>query len=221
MTTRGVIYVAYGEQAREQVRLSVKTLLATNSRLPFRVVSDAPFEHVPRSTPIRHIYHEDTDPGARLVKLTVDQLSPFDLTLYLDADTRVLGDITWPFRVLEAGWEIAMCPGEYPPDEPHGHVNEEERQVTFAEIGKHPHVLQSGVLYFRKCPAVHELYREWRDEWHRWRDQDQAALVRALVRNPVRLFLLDRTYNHPQGRLVRHYCGFARRSGLKHSRADT
>jgi len=217
--TRGVLYVAYGEQARAQVRLSAKTLVDTNPALPLRVVSDRAFEPQRGFPPLRVILHRDTDPGARLVKLHANILSPWDLTLYLDADTRVLADISYPFELLEAGWEMAMCPTLYQGTEAHGHVNESEREATFAEVGTHAQVLQGGVIYFRKCEAVSELFKAWRLEWRRWEDQDQAALVRALVRHPVKLRTLDRQYNDAQGQRIRHYCGFARRRGLKHSRA--
>ena len=221
MNSRGVVYVAYGEQAREQVRLSAKTLREQHPMLPFRVIADQPFGYAARMPQIRTIYHEDTDPGARLVKLNADLLSPFDCTLYLDADTRVQGDIAYPFTLLEAGWEMCICPTAYQGDEAHGHVNAEERRITFREVGVDAEVLQAGVMYFRKCDAVHRLFEVWREEWHRWEDQDQAALTRALAKVPVKLRTLNRDlYNSGQGRLIRHYCGFARRKGLKHSRAN-
>jgi hypothetical protein len=72
-------------------------------------------------------------------------------------------------------------------------------------------------MYFRKCSAVHRLFLIWRREWERWRDQDQAALMRALVNCPVRLFLLNREYNG--GRFVHHYYTYARRDGLKYARS--
>lgn len=215
MNTRGVVYVAYGDEARVQVQLSAKTLVETNPRIPFRVICDRGFPRQQRFPVTRHIYHEDTDPGARGVKLKVDQLTPFDLTMYLDADTRVHGDITMPFDLLERGWEMCIAPcRQQGHDEVHRHVNEEEREVTRQEVGFDILALQGGVIYFRKTEAVHQLFSEWRREWDRWQDQDQAALMRALVRCPVKLFLLGRGYNG--GHIIQHFYTYARRPGLRH-----
>jgi len=219
MNNRGVVYVVYGEQARVQAALSARTLVEHNPRLPFRVISDKGFPKQARFPEMISIYHEDTDPGARAVKLQVDQLSPFDLTLYLDADTRIHGDITMPFDLLDRGWEMCIVPCRHQDaDEVHGHVNAEERAATFEEVGFDVLALQGGVMYFRKCAAVHRLFEEWRQEWNRWKDQDQAALMRAIVRCPVKLFMLNAAYNGQNGRLVQHFYTYARRHGLKYSR---
>lgn len=213
--SRGVVYVAYGDQARVQVQLSAKTLVQHNPTLEFRVITDESFTRAPGFPSMRCIYHEDTDPGARQVKLAVDKLSPFDLTMYLDADTRVRGDLSAPFRVLEAGWEMAITPCRHQGDEAHRHIGVTERAATFEELGMDVTALQGGVIYLRKCEAVHRFYAAWRDEWQRWRDQDQGALLRALMHNPVRLFLLGRDYNAPDGRLIQHFYSYARRDGLR------
>jgi lipopolysaccharide biosynthesis glycosyltransferase len=189
-----------------------------NPDLPIRVISDAPFPRIGRGAPLHYIHHEDTDIGARYVKLNLDKISPFDYTLYIDADTRVHGDISAPFGLLDAGWELCMCPCTRQGDGAHTHVNEEERQATFAEVGTHAQALQAGVMYFRKSSAMRKLFSAWRAEWKRWEDQDQAALVRALARVPVKLRTLHSDYNDPRGRLIAHYCGFARRDGLPNSR---
>ena len=208
MVSRGVVYVAYGKPAREQVQLSAQSLAYRHPELPFRVIAEKKFERQARFPQIHTILHPDTDPGARLVKLNVDTLSPFDYTAYIDADTRIQGNILWPFELLGAGWEMAMVPCRHQGEHAHLHVNEEERRVTFAEVDDAT-ALQGGVMYLRKCDAVHRLFDAWREEWHRFEDQDQAALVRALTRNPVKLFLLGRAYNG--GRIIRHYYSMARR----------
>ena len=212
--------MAYGEQARVQAALSARTLREHHPMLPFRVISDKRFYRQGGFPEMPWIEHEDTDPGARGVKLNVDRLSPFDYTLYLDADTRVLQSITMPFDLLDAGWEMCMTPcRQQQPDDMHIHVNAEERAATFEEVGFDILALQGGVIYFQKCDAVHRLFSAWRWEWARWRDQDQAALMRALVRCPVKLFLLNRSYNG--GRIIQHFYTYARRDGLKYSGANT
>lgn len=213
MTSRGVVYVAYGDNARDQAMQSAKSLKAQHPDLPFRVICDRGFKQAAGMPQVTCIYHEDTDPGARLVKLNVDTLSPFEHTLYLDADTRIRADISYPFRLLDAGWDMAMVPCRHQGDHAHRHVKAQERVTTFAEVGDMT-ALQGGVMYFRKTEAVHRLFAAWREEWGRFEDQDQAALVRALVSHPVRLFLLGRAYNG--GKFIRHFYSYARRdSGMK------
>ena len=217
MVSRGVVYVAYGKPARDQVQLSAQSLVAQHPRLPFRVISDRPFKRVAGFPAIQIIPYPDTDPGARLVKLNVDSLSPFDHTAYIDADTRIQGNILWPFELLEAGWEMAIVPCRHQGEHANPHVNAEERTITFAEVGDAT-ALQGGVIYFRKTNAVHGLFAAWREEWARFEDQDQAALIRALAHNPVKMFLLGRAYNG--GRTIRHYYSYARRDqGLTYSLA--
>ena len=210
MVSRGVVYVAYGDPAREQVMLSAKSLREQHPDLEFRVICDQKFGRARGVPNIKCILHEDTDPGARQVKLNVDRLSPFDQTLYLDADTRVRGDITPPFDLLAEGWEMALVPCRHQGEHAHRHVNEKERETTFAEVDDMT-ALQAGAIWFRKCDAVHRLFAAWREEWRRFEEQDQAALIRALVRNPVRMALLGRAYNG--GWKVRHFYSYARRDG--------
>lgn len=217
ISSRGVVFVAYGEQARVQVLHAAKSLVAHNPGISFRVIADKGFPYQKGYPPIKCIYHEDTDPGARQVKLQMDLLSPYEQTLYLDADTRVQANIMQPFDLLDAGWEMCIVPCRHQDyDEVYGHVQEDERKATFDAIGYGPLALQGGVIYFRKCANVHRLFMEWRREWWQWEDQDQAALMRALVRCPVKLFMLNRAYNG--GRYVQHFYTYARRDGLKYSR---
>lgn len=95
---------------------------------------------------------------------------------------------------------MAICPNRRQGEEAHGHINDEERAITIDEVGLDAQALQAGVIYFRKCTAIHKLFATWRAEWQRWQDQDQAALVRALARRPVKMRTLHRDwYNSPPG----------------------
>jgi hypothetical protein len=89
-----------------------------------------------------------------------------------------------------------------------------ERAATIDEVGGEPILaLQGGAMWFRKTPAVHAFFEVWREEWERWREQDQAALMRALRRSPVKLWLLSRDWNG--GTLLGHYHAHARRAGMR------
>ena len=161
--------------------------------------------------------HPDVELWARAVKLQIDKLSPWDQTIYLDADTRIGGPVKPLFGILDDGWDMAIVPCLRQREGVFGHVGTEERLQTLAELGGDDLLaLQGGVMAFQKSAAVHAFFEEWRREWSRWAEWDQAALMRALVRSPVRIHILPNQYNNNQGRIVRHYFTRARRAGLKY-----
>lgn len=202
--TRGAITVAYGTSARREATALLHSLQQQHPELPVAVVSDAPLGEWP------HIAAPDADPGARLAKLSLDALSPWDATLYLDADTRVRGDIMAGFDVLADGWEMVIAPSGRQGIDALGNCDEEERARTFAAVGTSDALgLQAGVLWFRRCPPVADLFSAWVEEWMVGRGMDQGALLRALQRVPVRLWLLGRPFNG--GAVVEHRFGQAAR----------
>lgn len=201
--TRGVVYVAYGEPARREMAESLRTLRERNPRLGVCLISDEPLPDV------QNVAMEDTDPGARWPKLHVDVLSPYDDTLYLDADTRVWGDLSPGFDLLDDGWELVMVPSVCQGGTYLWHLTPEDRDATFRELGHSLVQLQGGMMLFRKCEAIHTLFSRWREEWLRFKSQDQGALLRALYAAPVRLWLLGRPWNG--GALVAHKYGRAKR----------
>lgn len=199
--SEGVVYVAYGLRARQEVEQAVKFLRQHND-LPVTVVGE-------RVNGLEHIGFDDSGSG-RWAKLNLDQISPYEYTVYLDADTRVHGDISAGLGILHDSWDIAISPSTKQGTDLLWHVDLPEREATFLELGKDSLVqLQGGVIFFRKSPEVHALFGAWREEWQRWRGQDQAALLRALYRCPVRLWLLSNEWNG--GYLIEHRYGAARR----------
>ncbi len=146
----GICYVAYGHSARVEAAESIKSL-REHCDLPVAVISDKPL----RAPGIAHVYAPDADPGGRLAKLSLDQLSPFDATLYLDADTRVHGDISTGFGILGDGWDVAIATSTRQGDDVLGNCYEADRQATFEILGcRDVLALQAGVMFFRRCEAV-------------------------------------------------------------------
>ena len=200
---RGIVYVVYGEKARTEAAMSIRTMQQYHD-LPVAVIGD-------QVEGVECIAFEQIDAGGRWAKINIDQLSPFDLTLYIDADTRVRGDLSRGFEILADGFDLAMTISTNQGDDLFWHVGETERQATFDELGYHPLQLQAGVMFVRKSERTARMFSAWRDEWLRWRDQDQAALLRALKKAPVKLWLLGCPYNG--GELVAHLFGRIRERG--------
>jgi len=197
---RGVVYVAVGSNALKEACESRDTLLQHNN-LPYEIVKT-----VPNQPPLT-----SADQLAHWLKVNIDLITPFESTLLLDADTRVKGDLSVGFDILAKGWDLVMVPSK-PPYEGASlwNLSSEERQITLDELGLWTHVmLNTGLLYFNNTTRVKNLFEAWRKEWLRFKDRDQGAFLRALRRNPVRLWLLGYPFNSAGGEVVDHLFGRA------------
>lgn len=226
----GVYYVAYGPPARECAVRAIASLKAHMPGLPVALVSDTPLgagEDV-------FIQHEDIDIGGRSVKTRIYDLAPqeWEYVLYLDADTEVVADISLLFDALEDGWDVVYCinPDKYVttthmrrPD------NGPECDETFAVMGGEDQLqLNGGVFSFRRNEATARFFRRWHEEWQRWGARDQAALLRVLYTEPVRMYVLGNEWNlctrylDASRGLILHYQLTARRwRGLIDGRLDS
>jgi len=192
--------VAYGRNARAEAAQSIRTLRKWHD-WPVAVIG----EPVPGT---RHIPWGSIGKPGRWAKVNLLELSPFEWTLYLDADTRVRGDLSIGFDVLRDGWELVMVPS-LPGPRPLDILVEEERAVTLAELGDcWPPMFNTGVMWFRRTERTERLWHAWAEEWQRFRRHDQGALLRALNRAPVALWLMGRLFNG--GEIVEHLFGRAR-----------
>lgn len=204
--TSGIVYVAIGEKAQAEARESIVSLLECNKRYTTKVKV---LKEVSFSCPE---VLRTGDQLAHWAKVSVDQWSPFSYTLLLDADTRIKGELALGFKILQAGWELVMVPSE-PTREGATlwHLTPNECNATFEELGTWRHImLNTGVMYFRRSDKVLRLFEIWREEWLRFKDRDQGALLRALRRQPVHLWLLGWAYNSRDGEVVEHLFGRAR-----------
>jgi len=207
----GIVFVAQGGNACGQAVTAIEHVQRV-CRLPVACVGERPLG----VRDVKHIYceYKRDDAGARWAKVNLYDLTPFDHTLYMDADTRVMdGSIMVGFEMLADGWELVLTHSERQGHDWLWKVSESERCVTEAMLGEKLVSLQAGVMWFRKCAMVEQLFGEWREEWGIYREQDQAALLRALFKTPVRAYLLGRPFNG--GSVVKHLFGRARGAGSR------
>ena len=199
--SQGVCMVAYGEPARQEAAASIESLRRFHD-WPVTVIGE------PVDGATHHLPYPDTDQGGRWAKVNLDKLSPYAETLYLDADTRVRQPIGAGFEILSDGWDMVCTTSQNQSGDWLWHIDEEDRDATLQEAG---HMLQlgGGVFWFKRNARTTRLFEAWRAEWTRWRNQDQGALIRALYREPVRVWLLPRLWNG--GAIVEHRFGKARR----------
>jgi hypothetical protein len=196
----GVVYVAYGEKAHLEACLSVRSL-RNHHDWPVAVISD----RQPENGKWLNVPDGSGGLAGRWAKVHLDQLTPFDRTLFLDADTRVYGDLSVGFAALDRGWDLVMVASPAQGDDAFMLLRERERQATAVELARGTLQLNTGVMWFRKSERLGDLFDEWRAEWSRWKHRDQGALLRAMQRVPVKLFLLGWPFNG--GAVVAHRFG--------------
>lgn len=206
--TRGVLYSAYGERAIAECVAGLEVIKRTNPDLKTLVMTD-------ETTAFRHagawaVCKVCSDPFGREAKLSCDKISPFDLSLYLDADTRVWFPLTLPFYALESGWEFVCTLSKNQEDKWLDHILDTEQEDTLSSVGFISAQLQGGVFGFRKTPAVQDFFAAWREEFQSGDgEHDQAAMQRALRRCPIRFYIIGREWNG--GGIIAHRFGEARR----------
>ena len=205
---RGALYVAYGDAARSEAAEGIASLRAHND-LPVFCISDVKLDIELDGCCIGF----PGGKGARWAKLQAEAfVQDWDQFVYIDADTRIRCDITAGFDILDDGWDIAMTPSANQGDDAFWHIGDDEMSATINEIGNpYPLQLQCGMMFVSRNERTMELYEAWREEWLAWRDQDQAAFIRALHQCPVKLWLLGRPWNG--GAMIRHRFGAIRGRG--------
>lgn len=133
---------------------------------------------------------EDFGTAGRWAKVNLDRLVPdADQLMYVDADTRTNRDLSVGFDLLEDGWELVICPSENYGSEWLRNVEDDERELTRGLVGSAA-ALQGGLFWVRWCKSTRRLWELWRDEWMIYKGQDQGALLRALLKQPVRTWFL-------------------------------
>lgn len=203
MTSRAVVYVCYGEPARREAALSIASLRWRHDWSVMVIgepVEGAANVELPR-----------VDAGGRWSKLCALDVAPSDMVLFVDADTRIRSDLSAGFDILEAGWDMAICPSTMQGDDLLWHVDATERAATLDELGYEPLQLQGGLWFVKRNRRTERLFSAWKCEWMRWKGEDQAAFLRALAVAPVKLFLLGYPFNSAGGSIVEHRHGFIRR----------
>ncbi len=204
----GIITLAYGQEAHNALSKVLWPSLERYARdIRLCVLSDTPPENALISV---WRFTRTVHPLARDVKLQVAKLSPFDRTLYLDADTELLADPTPLFRILDA-YPLALTHSARQGYDALGNCSPEDRHATFKLYGCLPTDLlafQCGVMAFRRSPEVLDFFTTWYQEWARFQGQDQAAFLRSLWHNPLPVALLGRDWNG--GKVIAHHFGTAR-----------
>jgi len=173
---RGALYIVWGDDQESLLKRSLASLRAVHPDLPV------------------HVARLD-EPASLLSKSQMCELSPFDETVFLDADTVVLGDLSFGFDMAQRHG-LACCVCECP------------WARRYPSIGGDVVEYNTGVIFFTKAAAPIFL------QWGRWNDvidssitwtdggikkrmpyNDQAGFARAVSSLECNPFVLPMNWN--------------------------
>jgi len=228
--SRGVYYVAYGKPARECAKGAIDSFKKYLSNIPVALVSDTPLG--PEDI---YIHYPDEDIGGRAAKVRIDELAPKDWTYvcYLDCDTEIIAPVDFLWQGVEDGWDLVICKNPsrfHVAREMRRSDNKDECEATFQQTGTDELIqLNGGVFCFQRNERTRAFFANWYEEWKKYGKRDQAALLRALWKHPLKVYVLGNEFNTitrydaPDiAAWLLHYPMTARRwRGVVHDRSDS
>lgn len=184
MDDTGVIYVASGKDYVELACASARSLRAHNPGLPIDIFTD---EAVPEG--LFDQRHRLTRPGPR-AKLTAMRETRFSRTLFLDADTLVVGPFGDLFGILDR-FDMAAAHDMR-------RASPLIREGSIATPYAFPQ-LNTGVLLYRQSLAMQGLLTEWERRFHAAATggdrRDQPILKDLLWSSDLRFYVLPPEFN--------------------------
>ena len=176
MSTKGVVYLAWGEIGPVLER-SIASLKRWHPELPYTVI-DLPAE------------------STYLDKAWMRDKSPYDLTAYLDADTVVMGDLSHAFLKAEQ-FGVALCINEVPWARRYmcmsGDSIEYQAGIIFFDKIKSKPLFDAWVACVREVDSSSHFMTD--DGIARQICNDQAGLAKAIEDTGFNPFVLPLNYN--------------------------
>lgn len=129
-------------------------------------------------------------------KVDLMSKSPFERTLYLDSDTRVVADITELFDLLER-FDYALAHA-------HNRNHDKTSQIWNIDIPSSFPQYNSGVFLYKNSADVNQLLDKWVKSFHAAGfKKDQVTLRELLWQSNLRLATLPPEYNVRHEKYVR------------------
>jgi hypothetical protein len=202
---RGVLYIAFGERYVREAIYSASTLRA-HSDVPVTLFADRDVA----SPDIDRV--EVFEPTHKRAKVEMLPRSPYDRTLYLDSDTRILDDVSPLFDLLDRV-DIAAA---------RDYVRRSHRwAAAIPEYAAIPEVFgefNCGVLLYRRSEATAALLEGWNATFQRYRHltrgQDQASFRMAMWSSDIRYGVLPSEWNRRSAFRQWKTASRARRAGV-------
>lgn len=205
--TNGIITIALGDKALDENRKLLKTI---KKFLPDVETHTITLENAIQMDTLPLSDKSNYGVWARAIKCNLDQYIPshWDNALYVDVDTRVRSsDLGVIFDILNDGFDFVISPSTM---QDFWHIDEKERNESFEELGYHPVQLQGGMFGFKNNEHIIPVFKSWFNEYSRYADKDQLALVRVfhdvLMPSP-KLYLMGYPFNSSNGSVLNHLFG--------------
>jgi hypothetical protein len=220
--TIGMVYLTFGTSSAKGAYSSYQSLLNLGIRIPVINIGTIAMPDIPLVPwSGRSPWHPEQGPAkfyAGEIKPFLCNISPFDWTLYIDADTEFHGN---PLPGFERLAEFDILGREHEMKIRSAlswHESWWSRRGIFNTIeylGEKAPLFNTGVMFFRKSPEVRELFQDWYYEWLKFPVWDeQLALMRAMASHPeIRKGLLTALWNGKEllpNQIIRHFFGTGR-----------
>jgi Glycosyl transferase family 8 len=203
MLHRGVIYCATTQIAYlESALISAIALRSLEPTLPITIISDQPLLNLlpldkhgitPRFLGSGEMGDRDAF-FSRAIKTQLFSYSPYQETVFLDADILPLKPLTPIWDYLNQG-DWAMVLDRNPTVGDCDHIALPEKTYTLQSLPETTPHFNSGVMVWRANAATQTLFQHWHTEWQHFQKQDQLALVRAIQATQLPIVRLPITYN--------------------------
>jgi hypothetical protein len=211
MTDRGVLYCATNHLVYlEAALISAMAFRQLNPDIPVTLICDRPMVSdrpqvigLPLQdygiTAIELPIGQNHTFASRQLKTQLARLSPYSETLYIDSDILPLKSIAPIWHYLDEA-DMAMAMDRLPTVAECDHIALVERDYTieFLAARSLPSTttqFNSGVMLWRNNGNTQQLFEQWQQEWLQFQKQDQLALVRAIVKSPLKIAQLPVNYN--------------------------
>ncbi len=200
---QGVVYcVTHSNVYLEAALMSAIALRSLDPHLPITLISNQPLlEQLPlarHDISARYLDPQEFDAedifGSRLLKTRLVALSPYQETLFLDADILPLRSVLPLWKYLQQA-DMAMAYDRLPTVALCDHVSAPEKTYTLQLVSGLAPQFNSGVMLWRRNEAVEALFAAWEQQWQLFQKQDQLALVRAIHQTQTPVKVLPKTYN--------------------------
>lgn len=189
---KGVLYACTGVKLLEEAIISAKSVRNYNSFIEIVIYTDN-IEIAENSGVFNRVYKISKPTHSNQDKIWPLYESPFDQTLFLDSDTKVLDNIENMFDLLSK-YDIAIA-----------HAPIRVGPVDYAEVREIPNIFtefNTGVILYRKNERTIQLFKNWEKilksnlSSKRPKLPDQPAFRQSLWEmDNINLYILPPEYN--------------------------
>ncbi len=185
----GLLYVVEGDAYRRLAEFSIQSARIWNPGIEVAVVG----AKIPGT---RHVAAPDPCGwGARAWKVRMADMTPFERTVFLDADTVICGRLDPLFDALDR-YDVALALDPSADVRGDFHLARDDWRETVRRVSPAVPHYNTGVIAWKA--DAKPLFDAWADEWRRFESKDQGAFMRAVETVNPRLLTLGAQWNGPR-----------------------